>query len=282
MVKLTKGPCRNDFKTEVSDLDSDYANLVNSFQRHSRCSSAYCLREDQGNHYCRFHYLFALESRTYLRYNEVPMKGGKHFRVEIVTERNDPRVNRYQGIQLQGWRANCDIQLVIDHYACIEYLARYAAKAEKLSSIARGKFENVVGDVSEKSSPKSVLQKLFIKLVGERDMGVQYVMHQILSLKLCNSSFRARADTAENSCRCEMTLQEMKLQGSHMDICANRGLLFHGKELELCNLIDFFAKYQVIGHKLIITSKPTIIRTVPNFSSNPKGNNYDKYLSINC
>ena len=68
-------------------------------------------------------------------------------------------------------------------------MAKYAVKAEKLSSIARDAFENVVGDVSEKSSPKWVLQKLFIKSVGERDMGIQEVMHQILSLKLCNSSF---------------------------------------------------------------------------------------------
>ena len=53
--------------------------------------------------------------------------------------------------------------------------------------------------------------------------------------------------------------------------------IIHGKELEFCNLIDFFVKYEIIGDKLIITSKPTIIRTVRNFSFNPKGNNYDKY-----
>ena len=35
-VKPTKHPCRNDFKTAVSDLDSDYVDLVNSVQRHSK------------------------------------------------------------------------------------------------------------------------------------------------------------------------------------------------------------------------------------------------------
>ena len=79
-VKPIKHPCRNNSEIAVSDLDSDYVDLVNSAQRHSKCNSAYCLREDdQGNQYCRFHYPFALESRTYLRYSEVPMKGGKHF-----------------------------------------------------------------------------------------------------------------------------------------------------------------------------------------------------------
>lgn len=62
-----------------------------------------------------------MENRTYLRYNEVPMNGEKQFSVEIVAERNNPRVNRYQRMQLQGWHANCDIQLVIGHHACIEY-----------------------------------------------------------------------------------------------------------------------------------------------------------------
>ena len=206
--------------------------LVNSVQRPSKCNTAFCLRgDDHGNQYCGFRYPFALESRTYLRFSEVPMKGGKHFRVKIVAERNDPSVNRHQRIQLQVWRANCDIQLVIDHHACIEYLAKYAAKAEKLSSVARDAFENVVGDVSEKSFPKSVLQKLFIKSVGEQD--------QILSLKLCNSSFKIRTISLQNSRKCEMTPQGIKLQKSHLDIYANRELLFYGKVLTLCNLLTF-------------------------------------------
>lgn len=112
-VKPTKHLGWNNFKTAFSDLDSDYVDLVNSVQRHSKCSPTYCLREDdQWNQYYRFHYPFPLESRTYLRYNEVPMKGGKHFKVEIVAESNCPRVNRHQRIQSQGWRDSCDIQLI--------------------------------------------------------------------------------------------------------------------------------------------------------------------------
>ena len=49
------------------------------------------------------------------------MKGEKQFCIEIVAERENPRVNRYQRLQLQGWHSNCDIQLVIGHHACIEY-----------------------------------------------------------------------------------------------------------------------------------------------------------------
>ena len=100
-------------------------------------------------------------------------------------------------------------------------------------------------------------------------------MHQILSLRLCNSSFKMTTISLENSRRCEIISQEIKLQNPHLDIYANCESLFHGKELKSCNLIDFFAKYEIIGDKLIITCKPTIIRTVPIFSSNPEGNNYE-------
>ena len=39
-----------------------------------------------------------------------------------MTKRNDSRLNNHQQLQLQGWRANCDMQVVIYDYACVEYL----------------------------------------------------------------------------------------------------------------------------------------------------------------
>ena len=88
-----------------------------------------------------------------------------------------------------------------------------------------------MGDVSDKYFPKSVLQKLLTKLVTERDMGIQKVMQQILSLRLFNSLFKIQTVSLENSHMREMTPQEIKLQKSHLDIYANFELFFHGKEL---------------------------------------------------
>ena len=39
-----------------------------------------------------------------------------------VTSHNH-RVNNHQRLQPQGWRANCDFQVVIGYHACVEYLA---------------------------------------------------------------------------------------------------------------------------------------------------------------
>ena len=48
-------------------------------------------------------------------------KKPKQYNVKIVTKRNDARLDNHQRLQMQGWRADCDIQLVIDYHACVEY-----------------------------------------------------------------------------------------------------------------------------------------------------------------
>ena len=128
-------PCQKQFKDiSDSDMDSDYVDLINIVQRHTRCSTSYCLRKSGENSElnCRFHFPFDQCAKTHLTFEKIHCKNNvdEHYRVKIVTKRNDPRLNNNHQIQLQGWRANCDTQVVIDHYACLEYLAKYAAKGE--------------------------------------------------------------------------------------------------------------------------------------------------------
>ena len=134
-----------------------------------------------GNQFCRFKYPFELQQKTFYN-NEISRKNSIEVRPEIIARRNDSRLNRHQQTQLEGWRANCDIQLVIDHHACIEYLAKHAAKSEKMTSVARDAFVNVASKLSGSSSPKAAVRKLKMKCVGERDMGIQEVMHHIVSI----------------------------------------------------------------------------------------------------
>ena len=61
-----------------------------------------------------------------------------------MTKRNDARLNNHQQIQLQGWRENCDIQVVIDQYACTQYLTKYAAKGEPKSAMLTETFGSVL------------------------------------------------------------------------------------------------------------------------------------------
>lgn len=118
------------------ELNNDYADLLNMAQQHTNCSTNYCLRNkgNQSQLKCKFNYPFENSANTRLEFEEVHSEGDKvRYRAKFVSKRNDPRVNNNQQLQLQGWSANCDIQVVIDHYACVEYLTKYAAKGEPKS-----------------------------------------------------------------------------------------------------------------------------------------------------
>ena len=219
-VKPDIHPCRIDYQDAIQNMDDDYANLLNTVQRHTKCNSEYCLRTNiEGEQYCRFHYPFELQDRTHIKYQKLTTKSGTVIRPEIVAQRNDARLNRHQQILLQGWRANCDIQLVIDHHACVEY------KGEKMSSIARNAYVAVVSKVSDVSSAHNAIKKLMIKYFGERDMGKQEVMHQILSLKLYTSSFQTIIISLDNSRLFKIKENDIYMEKSQLDLyaCRNSG-----------------------------------------------------------
>jgi hypothetical protein len=131
-------PCKVKFCEAMEKSDADYADLVNSIQRHAKCNSAYCLRYDKtGNQFCRFKFPFENSEETYIEYQKID--NSDDFRPVVISARNDPRINKHQKEMIQTWRANCDIQLIIDYHACIEYLAKYASKAEKMSQVTKEK-----------------------------------------------------------------------------------------------------------------------------------------------
>ena len=89
------------------EVDSDYIDLLNMVQRHTRCccGTSYCLRK--------------------------------------------------------AWCAKCDIQLVIDHYACVEYLTKYAAKGKPRSALLKQTFNSIVQNIDNNSDPHRAIKKDF-------------------------------------------------------------------------------------------------------------------------
>ena len=147
--------------------------------------------------------------RTHLEYEKLKSKDNvQHYKVKIVTKRNDDRLNNHQRLQLQGWQANCDIQVIIDYHFCLEYIAKYASKAEKTSSVARDAFTSVLCESSNHNDSKSALRKLMMRAVGQRDMSIQEVMYHILSIKLVSSSFQLITTPLDGSRKVELTADE--------------------------------------------------------------------------
>ena len=69
------------------------------------------------------------------------------------------RLNNHQCLQLQGWRANCNIQPVIDYCACVEYLAKYASKGEPRPPVMKTALNSIIQNCITESSPTKLIKK---------------------------------------------------------------------------------------------------------------------------
>ena len=266
------------------ELDNDYADLLNTVQRHTNCSTNYCLRNkgSQSELKCRFHFPFEYSAKTRLEFEEVHSKGDKvQYRAKVVTKRNDPRLNNNQQLQLQGWRANCDIQVVIDHYACVEYLTKYAAKGEPRSPFLKKVFSSIVTNLHENLDSHKVIKKVVMKTVGERDYAAQETMHQLLSLKLHSSSFNV-IPVSLNGSRKVSNVPSVENDGictsnSPLDHYANRDQFDNSAEVMNLNFIQFATKFKVVSSKLTKMPENIIPKVFPTYSSNPRGPNFALY-----
>lgn len=172
----------------IANSDSDYQDLTNSVERHTNCNSAYCERKKRGEQKpsCRFNYPRPTQSQSTLTFERLP---DNTIRATLTTRRNDPRVNSHSRLFLQNWRANVDLQVIVDVQACARYMAKYAAKGEPRSNAVSSIFKSCVNTLSSSSDARSVLRRAMIRAVGERDFAAQETAHMLLSLPLVSCTF---------------------------------------------------------------------------------------------
>lgn len=263
--------------------DDDYVDLLNTVQRHTRCSTNYCLRKKQNELElkCRFRFPFELCKSTKLEFEPVHTNNkNTHYKAKIITKRNDSRVNNHQRLQLQGWRANCDIQVVIDYHACLEYLAKYASKGEPRSPVTKTAFNSIVCNCNIDNSPTKLIKKVVMKSLGQRDFSAQEIMHHLMSQKLVSSSFNVIPVSLNGS-------RKIKTHSPDGDVVTNDSLLdVYAKRAQYAetipdiislNFISFATKYKLVKNKLSTQPYNTIPSIFPVYSSNAKGENFGLY-----
>ncbi|XP_020897308.2 uncharacterized protein LOC110236158 [Exaiptasia diaphana] len=287
-IKPDLHPCKRVFKDiPNSELEDDYINLLNSVQRHTRCSTSYCLRQNGENSelLCRFKYPFDLANKTHLVFEPVNSKDKSiKYRAKLVTKRNDSRLNNHQKVQIQGWRANCDIQIIIDQHACVEYLTKYAAKGEPKSPMLTNAFKSVLQSVHLNTKPHKAIKKIMMKTIGERDYSAQETMHLLLSLKLYSSSFDVLPINLNGSRKVFTNVKDESICTSQslLDIYANRiNLRCHVPDIMDMNFVEFASKYKVVKGKLQQRPPNVVPRIFPSYPSNPKGVHYENYCKYN-
>ena len=268
-------PCSISFK-DVKDLESDYGDLINSVQRHTQCSAAYCLRKkaNQDEPTCRFNYPFPEQFSSYLSFEKLT---SGTIRSKLVSQRNDPRINSHNRIQLQHWRANVDLQIIVDVEACARYMAKYAAKGEPRSDSVHSIFKSCVDDHSANSPTHKILRRAMLRSVGERDFSAQETCHMLLSLPLFSCSFNFVTVALDRSKKISKNSDshELTLEASILDLYALRDV-----SLSSYNLYKFIANFTTARGKVYKRLTPVIVRTFPNYSSNPHSEKYAQFCHM--
>lgn len=227
----------------------------------------------------RFHFPFYHCSQTKLEFEKIHTSiDSKHYRAKIVTKWNKSGLNNHLQLQLKGWRANYDIHVVIDHYACVEYLTKYAAKGEQRSPLWIHAFHSIVQNDDSNTEPQRAIKKVVMKSLGERDYAVQETMHYLFPLKLRSSSFRVVPVSLNGSRRACDTASieegESCTDYSLLDVYANRKQYDSSENIMNMNFVQFATIYKVINNELTKLSDDVIPRVFPICSPNPKGLNF--------
>ena len=213
----TPHPCAISIQN-VSDLDEDYHNLTNTVERHTHCSTAYYLRRKSGQQdlQCRFDYPRPTQTSSTINFERL---ADGTIRATLTTCCNDPRVNSHNRLLLQNWRANVDLQIIVDIQACARYMAKYVAKGEPRSQAVTETFNSCVSSLRDDSDTRSALRRAIIRAVGERDFSAQETAHMLLSLPLisCSYSFITLSLTGNRRVAEDPESGELTLQQSLLD-----------------------------------------------------------------
>ena len=270
-------PCCIPFQNVVSS-EEDYHDLVNSVERHTRCSPAYCLKVNaDGEEICRFGYPIPLAHHTDISFEEK----GDNVKATLTTKRNDDRLNSHNRVMLQHWRANVDLQLIVDPDECAKYLAKYAAKGEPRSQPVQQILKTCVNNLKQDDRASSSIKKAMMKVVGERDFSAQETAHLLASNPLYHCTFSFLTICLNGGRRLKRKDEQEDdspeaLDVSMMDNYANRGAWAKQFPNILgLNLLQFASQYVIKKGEATLRSKEVIVRTFPSYSSTTK--NYPIY-----
>ena len=174
-------PCHQRWR-DVDDHEADYERLIATVQRHTECKA--CLKDlGDGTKVCRFHFPKALQKET--KFEVCPYN---LIEPSVDTKRNDPRINTHNPLQLQGWRANVDMQVCVSAYGLAKYVVKYATKSEPQSKTLAQTFQMIVDGLDKRDPSRKAVSKLLMKSIGERDYSAQETCHLIMGEKLVTAS----------------------------------------------------------------------------------------------
>jgi len=109
---------------------------------------------------------------------------GRH----LVLQRRtcDVYINNYNPTCLAAWKANMDVQLVLDAYACIMYIVAYVTKNER-------EMGEVLRSAKKKYSDKDIrsqMKKIGSVFLTHREVSAQEAVFRLLGLTMLSCSVK--------------------------------------------------------------------------------------------
>ena len=258
--------------SEVQDFTLDLVDLIATCQRHTRCSTAYCLRKRKGTLECRFGYPKPLQAVTTV----TTLEDGEP---QVVTARNDDKLNSFNPVQLSAWRANVDMSYVCSRQKVTKYVAKYATKAEPRSKTLKELFGTIMKTLRNDGSALKVAQKLLISTVGERDYSAQETCHLLLQLHMYRASRTFVTLGLDGSREVAGELHESRsvTVDSQLDHYCARPANRHFESLTLVNFVQKYSAPKEVGKPPVLRRKEVIVIPRPYCSPDPKGPRYEQY-----
>ena len=104
----------------------------------------------------------------------------------LKREPSELRINSYNPTCLKAWRANMDIQFVLDIYACAMYIVSYISKAQKgMSELLR---QACAEARKENSNIKQQVRDIGNKFLNSVEISAQEAVYIVLQLPMKKSS----------------------------------------------------------------------------------------------
>ena len=157
---------------------------LNRYQRHSNCTTTYCLRKHKvtGEVRCRFYF-----PQPQREVATVSREQNPQF-YKFLPERNDSKLNQYVHLLTMSWNATTDFAPCTSTKSVVNYIAKHASKSEVKSKSYQEIFAGVTARDSINRSFQSTATRVINALIGERDWSAQEVTHHLLGLDLVSSS----------------------------------------------------------------------------------------------
>lgn len=155
-------------------------------------------------------------------------------------------MNQHSTPTLLAWRANVDLQPVLDKKAAIQYVSKYASKPEVLSQSYREALSDFCSRVPHDLPAEKAVSRLFARMAADRDISAQEAVHLLLGDQLVGCS---RVFVNLNAYVDAPHLLKETL-GLDEDDCVFENAFFacyekRPIELELLNAVEFCRRFDV-------------------------------------